>query len=192
MFRTVRGFLVVTPLIFLVALLAYLSTRPHAAETFVVYPFLAEILGRGLPRGPIGRFVVVAVLFFLVPYLLAGLVLFLADLGISAAVPLWRRKPREKRHEGPRGRTLVPEAFYALLAVSIVAAVVAGRALHRVAHGGELPGGVNVAPLFVAMVPFVAVFLGLAGAALATIPRSVRSAFRRGADGDGTAPSKAR
>ncbi|HYN43269.1 MAG TPA: hypothetical protein VE129_15945, partial [Thermoanaerobaculia bacterium] len=58
----------------------------------------------------------------------------------------------------------------------------AGALLPRVAHGGELPGGVNVAPVFVAAVPFVAVGAGLLLALLASIPRAVVQLVRRRSD----------
>ena len=48
-----------------------------------------------------------------------------------------------------------------------------GILLHRVAHGGELPGGVNVSPLFVVIASFGAVALGLVAAGLAALPRAV-------------------
>ena len=94
MFRTVRGFLVLAPLAYLAGLLAYLAAGPRAATTFSVYPFLAEVLGSGMPRSATARFVVVATLFFVVPYLVAGVLLFLADVGASASASLWRRERR--------------------------------------------------------------------------------------------------
>ena len=72
MFRTVRGFLILAPPAFVAALLAYLSAKPRAVTTFAVYPFLADVLGSGLPRSATARFVVVTTLFFIVPYLVAG------------------------------------------------------------------------------------------------------------------------
>ena len=72
------------PPAYLAALLAYLSAKPRAVTSFTVYPFLAEVLGAGLPRSSTARFVVVTTLFFVLPYLVAGVVLFLADAGTSA------------------------------------------------------------------------------------------------------------
>lgn len=160
------------------ALLAYLSERPRAVSSFTIYPFLAEVLGSGLPRSPMARFVVVTTLFFIVPYLVAGVVLFLADVGASAAAALWRREKRPT-HPGPRPATLTPEAFWTLLGTSLLVAAIAGARLPGVAHGGELPGGVNVAPAFVAAVPFVAVGAGLVLAFVASIPRAVARLVRR-------------
>lgn len=172
MFRTVRGFLILAPPAYLAALLAYLSAKPRAVSSFTVYPFLAEVLGSGLPRSPTARFVVVTTLFFIVPYLVSGVVLFLADVGASAAAALWRRE-RRPSHPGPRPATLKPEAFWTLVTTSLLLAALAGSRLPGVAHGGELPGGVNVAPAFVAAVPFVAVGSGLLLAFVASIPRAV-------------------
>ena len=178
MFRTVRGFLILAPPAYLAALLAYLSAKPRAVSSFTVYPFLAEVLGSGLPRSSTARFVVVTTLFFIVPYLVSGVVLFLADVGASAAAALWRRD-RRSAHPGPRPATLTPEAFWTLVAASLLLAALAGSRLPGVAHGGELPGGVNVAPAFVAAVPFVAVGAGLLLAFGASIPRAVARLVRR-------------
>ena len=178
MFRTVRGFLTLAPPAFVAALLAYLSARPRAVTTFTVYPFLADVLGSGLPRTATARFVVVTTLFFIVPYLVAGVLLFLADVGASSATALWRRE-RRPVPTGPRPATLAPEAFWTLVASSILLAALAGGRLPGVAHGGELPGGVNVAPAFVAVVPFVALGGGLLLALLASVPRAVARAVKR-------------
>ena len=178
MFRTVRGFLTLAPPAFVAALLAYLSARPRAVTTFTVYPFLADVLGSGLPRTATARFVVVTTLFFIVPYLVAGVLLFLADVGASSAASLWR-KERRPVPPGPRPATLAPEAFWTLVASSILLAALAGGRLPGVAHGGELPGGVNVAPAFVAVVPFVALGGGLLLALLASVPRAVARAVKR-------------
>jgi len=177
-FRTVRGFLTLAPPAYLAALLAYLSAKPRAASTFTVYPFLAEVLGSGLPRSPTARFVVVTTLFFIVPYLVAGVLLFLADVGASASVALWR-KERRPAPAGPRPATLAPEAYWTLVATSLLLAAIAGARLPGVAHGGELPGGVNVAPAFVAAVPFLAVGGGLLLAFVASVPRAVVRLVRR-------------
>ncbi|MBK8598700.1 MAG: hypothetical protein IPN83_24650 [Holophagales bacterium] len=181
MFRTVRGFLTLAPPTFLAALLAYLSAKPRAVSSFTVYPFLAEVLGSGLPRSTTARFVVVTTLFFIVPYLVAGVLLLLADVGASATAALWRRD-RRPPHAGPRPATLAPEAFWTLVATSLLLAAVAGARLPGVAHGGELPGGVNVAPAFVAAVPFLAVGAGLLVASIVSIPRAVVRLVRRRSD----------
>jgi hypothetical protein len=177
-FRTVRGYLILAPPAFVAALLAYLSAKPRAVSTFTVYPFLADVLGTGLPRSPSARFVVVTTLFFLVPYLVAGVLLFFSDVGASAAASLWRRQ-RAPAPAGRRPRTMSPEAFWTLVASSLILAALAGSQLPKVAHGGELPGGVNVAPAFVAAVPFVALGGGLFLALLASAPRAVVQAIRR-------------
>lgn len=177
MFRTVRGYLILAPPAFAAALLAYLWEKPRAVASFTVYPFLAEVLGSGMPRSATARFVVVTTLFFVVPYLVAGVLLFLADVGASAAVSLWRRE-RRPATAARRPATLSPEAFWTLVASSLLLAAFAGTRLPAVAHGGELPGGVNVAPVFVAAVPFAALGCGLALAFLASIPRSLARLFR--------------
>jgi hypothetical protein len=179
-FRTVRGFLILAPPTFVAALVAYLSAKPRAVSTFTIYPFLAEVLGSGLPRSATARFVLVTTLFFIVPYLVSGVLLFLADVGASAAASLWR-KERRPAPAGPRQATLAPEAFWTLVATSLLLAAFAGTRLPGVAHGGELPGGVNVAPAFVAAVPFLALGAGLVLAFLASVPRAVARIARRGA-----------
>jgi hypothetical protein len=180
-FRTVRGFLFLAPPAFLAALLAYLSAKPRAVSSFTVYPFLAEVLAPGLPKSAGARFVVVTTLFFIVPYLVAGVVLLLADVGASASAALWRTEPRPAR-PGPRPATLAPEAFWTLVATSLLLAAIAGARLPGIAHGGELPGGVNVAPAFVAAVPFVTVGAGLLLAVVASIPRAVVRLVKRRSD----------
>jgi hypothetical protein len=170
MFRTARGFLVIVPLAFVAALAAYLLTHGRAAEAFTPYPFLVEPLGQGLARRPIARFAVVATVLFLVPYVVTSLLLFLADAGTGLAARLWRRRGK-KAEAGSPG--LPPESTWALVAVAIGASALAARSLDRVAHGGELPGGVNIAPVMVAAVPFAATALALVVAALVSIPRFV-------------------
>ena len=99
-----------------------------------------------VPRGPVGRFSTVTTLAFLGPYLVVGLLLLLSDLGISATSRMWRGRAAADRRLRQR---FPPEALWTLLAVSGLGAIVAGRLLRHVAGGGELPGGVNVAPAFV-------------------------------------------
>lgn len=170
MFRTARAFLLVLPAAFVLALVAFLVAHPGASETFVAYPFLADSLGQAVSKRPLLRFVTAAAAFFVPPYLATGLLLFLADAGVSAAAPLWSgRAGRSVRAAG----TPPPEARWAFVCVSLAAAVAAGVSLHRVAHGGELPGGVNVSPLFVVIASFGAVGLGLLAAGVAALPRAV-------------------
>lgn len=170
MFRTARAFLLVLPGAFLLVLLAYLVAHPSAADAFVSYPFLADALGAWVKRRPIVRFVLASTAFFVPPYLVSGVLLFIADAGVSAAAPLWakgkRRRPRAPA-EAP------PESRWAFVGVSLASAAVLGVLLHRVAHGGDLPGGVNVSPLFVVIASFVAVGAGLFAGGLAALPRAV-------------------
>jgi hypothetical protein len=170
MFRTARAFLLVLPAAFLLVLIAYLVTHPGGAEAFVAYPFLAESLGTALAKRPILRFVMAALAFFVPPYLVTGLLLFFADAGVSAAAPLWS-KARGKR-AGAVGE-LPPEVRWAFLGASLASAITLGISLHRVAHGGDLPGGVNVTPLFVVVAAFGAAGAGLLVAGLASLPRAV-------------------
>jgi hypothetical protein len=168
MFRTARAFLLVAPAVFLVTLVAFLVSHPRAAEAFAPYPFLADALGQGLLRKPVARFVITSVVFFLLPYLVAGLLLFLADLGVSAAAPIWRKQ----KGAAPAGAVPL-ESRVGFLAAAAAFALWAGLSLHRVAHGGELPGGVNLSPLFVGMASFVALAAALAVAGLTALPRVV-------------------
>jgi hypothetical protein len=170
MFRTARAFLLVLPGAFLLVLLAYLVAHPGAAEAFVAYPFLADSLGAWVTKRPLLRFVLASAAFFVPPYLVTGLLLFVADAGISAAAPLWGKARGRAAH---RDAAPPPESRWAFVGVSLVAAAAFGVLLHRVAHGGELPGGVNVSPLFVVIASFAAVGLGLAAAGLSAIPRAV-------------------
>ncbi|MBK9088099.1 MAG: hypothetical protein IPL90_03240 [Holophagales bacterium] len=180
MFRTVRGFLTLAPPAFLAALLAYLSAKPRAVSTFTVYPFLAEVLASGLPRSSTAKFVVVTTLFFIVPYLVAGVVLFLADAGASASAALWR-KDRRPSHPG---RARQPGAGGLLDSGGDLASP--GRHRRSPATRSRprrrASRGVNVAPVFVAAVPFVAVGAGLLLALLASIPRAVVRLLRRRSD----------
>lgn len=168
MFRTLRGFLLVAPLGFLTALSCFLLAHPQAAEAYTVYPFLVEPFGPGLSKRPFGRFGMTSLVAFLLPYLTAAVLLFLSDMGASLAAVLWRDKPRK-----PKSSVIPQESVWSFVITVVVVSAAAGLSLHKVAHGGELPGGVNVAPLFVAAIPFGAIVIGLLVAVLATIPRAV-------------------
>jgi hypothetical protein len=167
MFRTVRAFLLVLPGAFVLVLLAYLVAHPGAADSFVAYPFLADALGGWVTRRPLIRFVLASAAFFVPPYLVTGVLLFAADAGVSAAAPLWRKGARRSVAPPP------PESRWAFLAVSLGAALALGVLLHRVAHGGELPGGVNVSPIFVVVASFAAVTAGLVASGFVALPRAV-------------------
>ncbi len=167
-----RGFLVIVPLSFISSLTTYLWTHGRAAEAFTPYPFLAEALGPGLGRRPLTRFAVIATVLFLLPYVVTSLLLFLADAGTELASRLWRGS--EGKARGKPG-ALPPESVLTLVAFSIGASVFAAGSLNRVAHGGELPGGVNIAPVMVAAIPFAATALAVVLAALVSIPRFVAS-----------------
>jgi hypothetical protein len=178
MFRTARTFLVVAPGAFLLVLVAHLVAHAGAAESFTAYPFLADALGAALTKRPVVRFVAASIVFFLPPYLMAGLLLFFADLGVSAATPLWS-EGRARRVDPP----LPPESRWAFLGGTALAAPAFGVSLHRVAHGGDLPGGINVGPLLVALAAFAAVAAGLVLGGIAAAPRAVISRLRRPARG---------
>lgn len=173
MFRTARGFLLVAPLAFVAALLAFLAVHPRIVEAFTPYPFLVDALGRPLGRRPLGRFAVTATVFFVVPYLVTGLLLALADLGAAGAGRLWRG-----RRDGG-GAPFPPEVRHGFSGASIALSAAGASLLDRLAHGGELPGGVNVAPLFVAFVPFLALAASVPIAGLAGLPRAILGRFRR-------------
>jgi hypothetical protein len=169
MFRTSRGFLLVAPAAFAVTLMAFLLSHPKAPEAFAAYPFMSEALGPGVVKHPVLRFALTSLVFFVAPYLLTGILLFLAELGLGAAAPLWRRK---------KGSRAVPpgipgESRWAFVGVSLTVAAWGGVSLHRVAHGGELSGGVNVAPLFVVAAALGAVASGLVASLLAALPRTL-------------------
>ncbi|MGA7992395.1 MAG: hypothetical protein WCC53_13235 [Thermoanaerobaculia bacterium] len=167
MFRTARGFLLVLPAAFVLVLVAYLVAHPNASDSFVAYPFLAESLGSALGKRPLVRFVMASAAFFVPPYLVTGLLLFIADAGVSAAAPLWSSRRRRVDGDPP------PESRWAFVGVSLAAALVSGVQLHRIAHGGEFPGGVNVSPLFVVLAAFAAVGTGLFAAGAVALPRAV-------------------
>ncbi|HQR46153.1 MAG TPA: hypothetical protein PK598_09090 [Thermoanaerobaculia bacterium] len=169
MFRTSRAFLLVAPAAFLVTLVSFLVSHPRAPDAFAAYPFMAEALGPGVVRHPVLRFVLTSLAFFAVPYAVLGLLLVLSELGLGAALPLWKRR----KGPGRADRGAPAESRWAFLGVSGAVAAWAGISLHRVAHGGELPGGVNVAPLFVVAAAFGAVAAGLVASLLVAVPRAL-------------------
>jgi hypothetical protein len=173
MFRTARTFLLVAPGAFLLVLVAYLVAHPHAAESFTAYPFLADALGAALTKKPAVRFIAASIASFLPAYLMAGLLLFFADAGVSAAAPLWSRGSARRIDATPP-----MESQWAFLAVSVLAALTFGVSLHRVAHGGDLPGGINVGPLLVALAAFAALAAGLVAGGIAAAPRALIGRLR--------------
>ncbi len=168
MFRATRGFLLVAPAVFAATLAAFLLSHPRAPEAFAPYPFLSDALGPGVLRQPLLRFALTSLVSFVAPYLVIGLLLLLAELGVGTALPLWRGKTSRRAPSA-----IPPEGRWVFLAVSLGVGVWAGISLHRVAHGGELPGGVNVAPLFVSAAAFGALAAALLAAALAAMPRAL-------------------
>jgi hypothetical protein len=174
MFRTARAFLLVAPGAFALALVAFLAAHPHASESFVAYPLLADALGSALSKRPLVRFVAASIVLFIPPYLMSGLLLLFADLGVSAAAPLWSRGPARRP-----AASVPPESRWAFLVSTALFAVGAGISLHRVAHGGDLPGGVNVGPLLVVLASFAAMAMGLVVGGLAAIPRALIGRFRK-------------
>lgn len=173
MFRTARAFLIVAPGAFLLVLIAYLGAHPRAAESFAAYPIVADALGAALTKRPLVRFIAASIVSFLPPYLMAGLLLFFADVGVSAAAPLWSRGPAR------RADSAVPkESRWAFVGGTALAAPAFGVSLHRVAHGGDLPGGINVGPLLVALAAFAAVAAGLVAGGIAAGPRALISRLR--------------
>jgi hypothetical protein len=174
MFRTARGFLLAAPGAFVLTLVSFLVAHPKAAEAFTPYPFMADALGQMLTRSPVARFVVTATVAFLLPYLAAGLLLFFADVGVTAASPLWRGK------RNVNVSRVVPESRVAFLATAAAFSVWAGISLHGVAHGGELPGGVNLSPVLVVGAAFAALTVALLLGALVGLPRALWMRFGRG------------
>jgi hypothetical protein len=168
LFRTARAFLIVAPAAFVLVLAAFLATHPRAAESFVPYAFLADALGAALSKRPFVRFVAASIVCFLPFYLMSGVLLLFADLGVSAAAPLWSRRPGRKAAASPPR-----ESRWAFLAGTALAALGFGFSLHRVAHGGDLAGGINVGPLLVALAAFAAVAVGLFAGGLAAVPRAL-------------------
>jgi hypothetical protein len=154
-------------------LVAFLASHSRAAESFVPYPLLADALGAALSKRPFVRFIAASFVFFVPPYLMSGVLLFLADAGVSAAAPLW------SRGRGRRVDTSIPpESRWAFLSITALAAPVFGVSLHRVAHGGDLPGGINVGPLLVALAAFAALIAGLAVAGFVAVPRTLIARLR--------------
>lgn len=176
MFRTARAFVVVAPAAFVLVLAAYLAAHPRAAEAFVPYPPLADALGAALSKRPFVRFITASAVFFIPPYLMSGILLFFADAGVSAAGPLWSRRPARRA-----AASLPSESRWAFLAGTALAAVASGISLHRVAHGGDLPGGINVGPLLVAFAAFAALAVGLVAGGLAAVPRALIARMRASA-----------
>lgn len=168
-----RAFLIVAPAAFVLVLASFLAAHPRAAEAFVPYPFLADALGAALSKRPFVRFVAASIVCFLPFYLMSGVLLLFADLGISAATPLWSRRPARRTAASPP-----LESRWAFLSCTALAALVSGVSLHRVAHGGDLPGGINVGPLLVALAAFAAVVAGLLAAGLAAVPRALIGRLR--------------
>ena len=179
MFRTARGFLLVAPLAFVAALLAFLVAHPRVVEAFTPYPFLVDAIGRPLGRRPLGRFSATATVFFVVPYLVTGVLLALADLGVASSSRLWRGRATFGREPFP------PEVRYAFAGAAVLLSVVGASLLNRLANGGELPGGVNVAPLFVAAVPFLALAASVPVAGVAAVPRALARRFESPAPSGG-------
>lgn len=172
MFRTARGFLISTPPAFLLGLVSFLAFHPRAVDAYTTYPVLLTSFGQALSRQPTSRFIVTALVFFVFPYLVIGLLLFLADLGIAAAAPLWTGKRRK-----PASTPLPSESRFGYFGGLIVLSLVIGALLHRVSHGGELPGGISVAPIMVAAVPFLACIGALFLAGLFSLPRILLAQF---------------
>ncbi len=174
MFRIARAFLVAAPAAFVLVLAAFLAAHPRAADSFVPYPLLADALGSALSKRPFVRFVAASIVFFVPLYLMSGVLLFFADAGVSAAAPLWS--------PGPGRRSAVsipPESRWAFLSGVAVAALVAGVSLHRVAHGGDLPGGINVGPLLVALAAFASLVAALIVAGIVAVPRALIGRLRK-------------
>jgi hypothetical protein len=76
------------------------------------------------------------------------------------------------------GSALPPESRWAFLAGTALAAPAFGVSLHRVAHGGDLPGGINVGPFLVVFAAFAAVAAGLFLGGLAAVPRALVERLR--------------
>ncbi len=174
MFRTARGFLLVGPAAFLLTLISFIVAHPRAPDAFAPYAFMIDALGQPLARQPLARFLITSIALFIPPYLVTGLLLFFADVGVSAAAPLWRGQ-----RDGGRSRGIPPEGRWAFLAVAAASSLWIGVSLHRVARGGDLPGGINVSPLFVVGGSFAALALALLVAGIVSLPRAVWKAVTR-------------
>jgi hypothetical protein len=174
MFRTARAFLLVAPGVLVLVLVAFLAAHPHAIESFVAYPILADALGSALSKRPLVRFIAASIVLFVPPYLMSGLLLLFADLGVSAAAPLWSRGPARQA-----AASVPPESRWAFLVSTALFAVGVGVSLHRVAHGGELPGGINVGPLLVVVASFAAMAAGLVVGGLVAVPRALIARLRK-------------
>jgi hypothetical protein len=174
MFRTARAFLLVAPVGFVLVLVAFLVAHPHASESFLAYPLLADALGAALSKRPLVRFIAASIVLFIPPYLMSGLLLLFADLGVSAAAPLWLRRPARRP-----AASVPPESRWAFLVSTALFSLGAGISMHRVARGGELQGGVNVGPLLVVLASFVAMAAALVVGGLVAIPRGLIVALRK-------------
>lgn len=171
MFRTARGFLLLAPPAFLAALLSVVLLYPKAASNFSPYPFLIDTLGQSLGQRPIGRFVATSSLFFLLPFVMTGFLLLLSDLGITSARRLWR--PTLAPGAAERPKPLYPEARWTFIGLGMGLPLSCGYVLVNFARGGELPGGINVAPLIVAAYPFLTSSLSLVAAFAVAVPRGL-------------------
>ena len=161
------------PAAFVLVLSAFLAAHPRAAEAFVPYPFLADALGAALSKRPFVRFIAASIVCFIPLYLMSGVLLLFADLGVSAAAPLWSRRPARRA-----AASLPRESRWAFLSGSALAALAFGFSLHRVAHGGDLQGGINIGPLLVALAAFAALAAGLVAGGLAAVPRALIGRLR--------------
>lgn len=174
MFRTARGFLQLAPPAFLAALLSVVLFYPKAASDFSPYPFLVDALGKTLGQKPIGRFTAVSTLFFLLPYVLTGVLLLISDLGVSSFRRLWQETPPKERPERSSSpKPLLPEARWTFIGVGLLLPLTCGYVLVKAARGGELPGGINVAPFIVAAYPFATTAIALVLTFLVALPRGL-------------------
>ncbi len=172
MFRTARGFLLAAPPAFVAALVSILVFYSGLAADFSPYPFLTSAFGKGLAQSPLSRFAITSGFFFLLPYVTTGVLLFFADAGVTYASRLWRGETVAPAAR-PAARRIVPEARWTFAVLAVLLPLTCGYVLVRFARRGELPGGVNIAPLFVAAYPFLTTAVALVAAFLVGIPRSV-------------------
>ena len=166
------GFLLVAPLAFVFVLVAFLCQPSSSAGVVLGLPVPEPTCSDPeRAKHPVLRFAVTSTVFFVPPYLVAG----------APSVPL---RDRRRRGGGALGGEEAGEEAAAVHGasreppgrssrVTLVAAVAGGLSLHRVAHGGELPGGVNVAPLFVVAATFASMAAGLGVALLVSLPRAL-------------------